>query len=591
MAGTKIKTWLDAEMTQEGPTLLVQGSVVLGTGVTPGYTTTYTDNERGDEPVTLYASSRYQIFNLTVASASGQGCNLFSSDIAGFDWSNTTSNQSKTLYLGQYFTITMTLNTPNAAGTRNAGITLTYKNNTTTQTLQFNVGNYTGPSYSPSMIGDECCVVLWNVNIGGVQGFAITYGLSPSGTWYSEVQSQVGANSFSFSWFSDNLPDDVRPERPGGDDSTPKAGGFGTFTVSDWGRGDRDGVYVATLADSLDNNIRVLLGGLYKFMAPTAAQLGYVTSQLFTKTGDPSDPGFLDGWENYSLNPIQSIVSVHLMPLEFVATTGGSNICTAAGYTFKDGNGNALEIPQAKTVNAIHMGSIDLGHYFDAYQDFAPYTQIFLHLPFCGVIEIDPSQCMYGVIGVDYEVEIITGACSAWVWTQDKDGRTNYIGVYQGNCKVDIPLFADTRAAEQKRESAMASMSLAGNLLSGMTDLASGNALGSMNKIGGSAINYLGNSLAIKTKQRSIQQTGSFGGGNNITCDAICFLEIIRPTSVNPQYYEDQIGIPCEVGGTMSDLGCSGFTKLRSIDLSSVNATQAEKDEIVKMVTSGIYIQ
>ena len=584
MAGVKIKTWLDANLETAGPDIVVNGSIALASGVSPGITT-HEDNERG-EGETLYNSSDLQVFTLSTATPSGTGCNLFS--YADFDWSNTTSQQTKTLYLGQWFRIEMDLGVPNWAGYRPCSVLMQYKHNTSSQTLQFNVPALSSSS-TPKMIADECYVTLWNCNVGGQQGFAFAYNLSPDGELYD--MSGLGS-SFYFAYFSQNFPDEVLPERPGGETSTPKSGGYGTFnSASD----SRTGATVVAAIESRNSSIYPYVAGGFNMYFLTASAYYLFCTSLWGRDSDGKP--LWEGWDwgetsAGAFNPLNSILKTHLMPGALVSTTGTSKAISASGYTFTTQTGTTILAP---TINApiVAAGpySISFDHYFDSWQDFAPYTQMILHLPYCGVVELDVNSVMYGTLEIVYAADSVTGTCCAWVICTDREGKSNVLQTVSGNCAYPIPIFNDARNAEISREAAQASFKQMNGMFQTVSSVVTGDVIKGLSTAGSTALNSLQDYFEIQTKPRSVSGSGSFGSTSSFVGDTMCWLEIIRPTPLNPMYYEDQIAIPAEIGGSLSGLGCSGFTKLHSIDLSSINATQAEKDEIVRIVTSGFYIQ
>ena len=65
------------------------------------------------------------------------------------------------------------------------------------------------------------------------------------------------------------------------------------------------------------------------------------------------------------------------------------------------------------------------------------------------------------------------------------------------------------------------------------------------------------------------------------------FIIIERSVSHFPENREHDNGLPSKITTTLET--ASGFTTISDIDLNGVNATDREKDEIRKILASGIY--
>lgn len=373
---------------------------------------------------------------------------------------------------------------------------------------------------------------------------------------------------------------DVPPPSPShwGDDSTT-GGGNGTFTYTSDNRGDLTGTTAATEIASANTAISQYIssGKGIKIFNPSASQLNALFSAMYTSN-------FIEQFLQSRFNPLSCIIAYNLIPSRFVNSTGAAAHCTAAGYdisaatTLPDEDKN---IPIAAMLASDNIGSFTFtAHFFDSYPDFAPYTKIYLHLPYIGTIEINANDIMYGSIGVAYSCDVISGNVIAWITCIDKDENSKIITA-QGNCAFTLPVFADMQGGQAigKAVSGLASVGFA--------------ALGGAES---SALLATSLGVALNTAdaatRKNVQTVGAIGGNSGIISDSVCYLEIVRPVWCNPENYQKLNGIPTEISGLISEFvgeSESGFVRVSAVDLTNVPATESELKEIESMLFDGIY--
>ena len=370
----------------------------------------------------------------------------------------------------------------------------------------------------------------------------------------------------------------------GGSDSGT-GGGQGTFSAPSNDRGDKTGNTVLNIftgggASSVvqKHNAAIYGNGINVFKMNTNA-LGQMVKILY-------GGNFIDKWLQAMYNPLSSILAVHMIPATLCPLTynGGTppqiNV-TAGGYNFfldpPSEIGQLLPQDRVDTICVNHIGSFDFQKYFDAYPDFAPYTQIYLHLPYCGVLQIDTNSVMHGYISVDYVCDTMNGNVCAYITCSDREGRTEIKYTATGNAAYSIPMFAENQSGAEMGK-------LVSNVVGGALMAATGNAAG----FAAAGAELVGASIA--GVQHNTQITGTVSGNIGMISDTQCFLEIIRPQWVNPEKYAILNAIPIEIGGTISDIGLIGKTVIDKIELDNISCTDAEKIEIAEILAGGIFI-
>ena len=333
-----------------------------------------------------------------------------------------------------------------------------------------------------------------------------------------------------------------------------------TFTVKDGKEGsdgytdDNDNGY----NDGKDNDEKDTDTG------DVSAGIGVLTSTFkMTKERLVQLGQFLWGsniFDKFSLvnnNPIENIISCKSIPIN----TDGANQEIVLGNVATGVNGEKISNNFAKQT----IGSITINEHYHNFLDYAPYTNVILYLPYIGFKELDTTLVMNKTLQVIYTVDAITGGCLAQVYV-------NSVRLYEftGNVGIDIPITASNRAQVE-----------AGYIQAGVGATAS--ALGGNI---GSAVTSLLNSA---TSQYHYSSTGNPSPMCVASTNRTCYVIIDRPNYQNLKAFNHTRGRKCYLSKTISTL--HGFTICDSnIDLSGINATQSELEELKEILSSGFYV-
>ena len=332
-----------------------------------------------------------------------------------------------------------------------------------------------------------------------------------------------------------------------------------TFTVKDGKEGsdgytnDNDNGY----NDGKDNDEKDTDTG------DVSAGIGVLTSTFkMTKERLVQLGQFLWGsniFDKFSLvnnNPIENIISCKSIPIN----TDGTNQEIVLGNVTTGVNGEKISNNFAKQT----IGSIAINEHYHNFLDYAPYTNVILYLPYIGFKELDTTLVMNKTLKVVYTVDAITGGCLAQVYV-------NNVRLYEftGNVGIDIPITASNRAQVE-----------AGYIQAGVGATAS--ALGGNI---GSAVTSLLNSA---TSQYHYSSTGNPSPMCVASTNRTCYVILDRPNYQNLKAFNHTRGRKCYLSKTISTL--KGFTICDSnIDLSGINATDTEKEEIVNILSTGFF--
>ena len=256
-------------------------------------------------------------------------------------------------------------------------------------------------------------------------------------------------------------------------------------------------------------------------------------------------------------NPIENIISCKSIPIN----TDGTNQEIILGNVSTGVNGEKISNNFAKQT----IGSIAINEHYHNFLDYAPYTNVILYLPYIGFKELDTTLVMNKTLQVIYTVDAITGGCLAQVYV-------NSVRLYEftGNVGIDITITASNRAQVE-----------AGYIQAGVGATAS--ALGGNV---GSAVTSLLNSA---TSQYHYSSTGNPSPMCVASTNRTCYVIIDRPNYQNLKAFNHTRGRKCYLSKTIGKL--HGFTICDSnIDLSGINATQSELEELKEILSSGFYV-
>lgn len=265
-------------------------------------------------------------------------------------------------------------------------------------------------------------------------------------------------------------------------------------------------------------------------------------------------------FDNFSLicnNPIENIISCKSIPLSLNGTTQKiilGNVDTGV-------NGDKV----SNNFTNQNIGSIAITEKYHNFLDYAPYTNVIIYLPYVGFKELDTNLVMGKTLSISYTVDIITGGCLCQI-------KSNNVKLYEfnGNIGIDIPITASNRAQVE-----------AGYISSGIgiaSSVASGNIVGAVTSLINSA-----------ESQYHYASTSSPNPMCVASTNRTCYIILDRPTYQTLKSFNHTRGKKCYLTKTINTL--KGYTICdEHIDLSGIRATDSEKEELIKILSSGFFV-
>ena len=300
------------------------------------------------------------------------------------------------------------------------------------------------------------------------------------------------------------------------------------------------------LPDTANNSIGVLTS-TYKMTRDRLSQLG-----AFLWSGN-----IFDSFSLVNSNPIENIISCKDIPFSI---GGGADNIIKLGNVDTGVNGEKVNT----NFSEITIGSITIPKKYNNFLDLAPYTKVTIYLPYIGFKEIDVTLVMGKTITVKYAVDVITGGCVAEIFC-----NKTRLYEFSGQVGIDIPITASNRSQVEA--------GYISNAVSGGADLITGDVLGASETM-----------LSSAFSKYHYSSTGAPSPSCVASVNRTCYIVIDRPTYDNLKVFNHTRGRMCNLSKKIGNL--KGYTICDShIDLSGIVATDAEKDEIIKILSSGFF--
>lgn len=302
--------------------------------------------------------------------------------------------------------------------------------------------------------------------------------------------------------------------------------------------------------------------GLITIFRPSLGTLQAIGAYLWTGLFD------VNNFKKLFANPMDCLVGLSIVPASPTAYSG-KRIMFGNVDTGIDSN-------YVKTQYcSLNCGSIKINKKIGDFLDYEA-TKVTIFLPYIGFRELSTADVMGKTLTVQYNIDILSGACAAFI-------KVSSLGVayaYNGSCISNVPLTA-TNYSSAIQNAVTAVASGAGVIAGAMTGAAPVTAMSAASLLS-SAANTVINS------RPSIQRSGNLGGSAGIMSGKKPFVIIERPNYSVPDYYQNYVGRVCNKTAKLGSL--SGFTMVESVHLDGLTATAGEITEIESLLKSGVIL-
>ena len=332
-------------------------------------------------------------------------------------------------------------------------------------------------------------------------------------------------------------------------------GGQGTGTLPD------TGVHTTTHTGVMPSGGR----GLHWYII-TKAQYNDFQGYLWGE-GDTIAKSLWQKFQNKTHSPVSCVVGCYTLPSVFMPTGTAGTAIHIAGITVPVA---AYYFSPGYSENVV----LDYGTPEPPFGSWLDYCGIMvkIHVPFCGEFATNPEQIWGRNVTVKYCVDHANGNLAALVKADD-----HVLAELTGNVAYTIPVAGgDTGTIERLGAVAIGALAL-GAAESGAAALTA---------ISGAAAGVAG-------AQYKTHLTNSNLSGNVSSCtNGVGFIEYSKPFVDYPADYIATYGVPAawNCGSLGNFAGGYGEFDVMASDIWIPNATDAEKDEIVKLIESGVIV-
>ena len=308
------------------------------------------------------------------------------------------------------------------------------------------------------------------------------------------------------------------------------------------------------------------LGGLNLYKL-TAADM----AALFSYLGS-NDPG--NAIVKWFTNPIQAISACYMLPYP-VHVNGSKEITVLGAHT-------GVTAYSAGPWTEWNLGAVKINQGFgDCFLDYSNFTRVSIFLPFIGVRQLNADDVIGNTIGIKYQFDNISGACSAYITVNDSVRYT-----FSGSCAVGIPISQSNWGQTYMAAATAAAGALAGGFGAAAGAIGEGAGVGEAVAAGALGAVKGGGGLSAFSAKPTISRSGAVcGAGAAIGLNKpVMFIE--RPDKAKIEDPKNVIGITS--GRTLSLGSLSGYNAIEHVHLHGISATGPELDEIEKLLYQGV---
>lgn len=231
----------------------------------------------------------------------------------------------------------------------------------------------------------------------------------------------------------------------------------------------------------------------------------------------------------------------------------------------------------------VTIATFNITRNFNNFLDFAPFTRIWLNVPFFEPIEI-PTDVAYSPNGFDLHFSIDLFTNHATIYLEKKDGKI-VIDSRSAKIGIEIP-WGRSNAQEIQRNNVLQMISIMGGLVSTGVGIATNNPISAVAGIGMLTKNVtqaLSNNVEHLTGYK-----GSTGNRDELCVKKDIYLRFERPTNIRYPDYNLRGGV-CKKNLVLSNV--TGYTEIGQIHLENFDtATESELNEIESLLRTGVIL-
>lgn len=271
-------------------------------------------------------------------------------------------------------------------------------------------------------------------------------------------------------------------------------------------------------------------------------------------------------------NPINAIIGLNVVPVS-PPVDGGTN-------TIKFGvEDSGVACPKITSQHVtVDCGTLTIDPKYGSYMDFAPQTSAELFLPYVGGLPLDVNDVIGKTIGVKYQVDVLSGACVAYVFI---DGVLHYQKA--GGCAATAPI-----TGSQMPNVVAGVLSIVGSVAGAVASAGASGASTAAKVASGIATGTSVAESAANMMKQSISYAGTISGWAGLLGAQKPYLILSLPHAAIPGGQNTLMGYPAWVSGRVGDF--TGYTECTVDRVTATRATDQEVEEIKGLLEGGVIL-
>lgn len=325
-------------------------------------------------------------------------------------------------------------------------------------------------------------------------------------------------------------------------------------------------------------NVGAINTGFVTLYRPTGSQLSSLSNYLWSSS-------FADTMKKMFVNPMDAILGVTILPI------GMSSIVTPSEYEISVagiGSGVSSKRVYQQYVD-LNLGQVKIQPFRGTARDYDS-TSVQIYLPFIGMQQLNIQEVMDSTLELRYHVDVLTGSFVAMLRVKrEREHLGSVLYQWPGQMGYQIPISgADWSGLYMTGLSIGASLvglGLSMGTGAGKAALKASVAGGTI----GATAGQVGSQVAGASPSDfgpNVGHTGAMGGTMLGVVQPYILLE--RPQLHLPEGMGQLYGYKSGITRQLSR--CSGFTQVREVHVEGISGTDAERDEIERLLKEGIVL-
>lgn len=338
---------------------------------------------------------------------------------------------------------------------------------------------------------------------------------------------------------------DLFPDPTEKDPSDPGGGGSTDYKPGTKGpHGDDVGVPGLPTVSAVNT-------GFITMYNPSTATLRSLSSELW-------NPDLFDELSRLMNNPFDALIGLNMIP--FSPEVGASIRIQFANYS------TSVSAPAViNQFKNVKCGTCKIPENWRNFLDYTN-TSVDIFLPFVGFKPLKISDVMNQELAVEYNCDVLTGQSTCFVTSS-------------GYCLYQYPCNVAAQIPMSGSHMANLMTSISGMVGSAVMGIGTGNPALAVTGMVGSALN-------MNTKE--IEHGGSLNGSAGQLGSLTPYIMIHKPVQSLPTNFRGLKGYPSNINGTLGSF--TGYTEVQYCHLDGVSATDREKEEIDRLLKSGVIL-